>query len=182
MRTACMYLCLLFFVNKISAQIGLLHSKTKIYLVRHAEKDTGKNPLLTEAGKKRAGDLLHALKNEKIQRIYTTPFRRTIMTGDSLRIQQQIDTAYYLADTTAESLLAAIRLKQDVGKTILVIGHSNTIPALVRHLGVIDFAIKEFPENEYNNLLLIEYKNGKVVLVRNTYGNVSATGSMVKPM
>ena len=50
------------------------------------------------------------------------------MTSDSIRIQLAIDTVHYLADTTGNDLLEKIKVHNDVGKTILVIGHSNTIP------------------------------------------------------
>lgn len=151
-------------------------STTRIYLVRHAEKDTGKNPPLTLAGRERAGDLLRKLKNKNVQRIYTTPYRRTIMTGDSMRIQLGIDTAQYAADTLSESLIKTIIAKGDVGKTILVIGHSNTLPALVRKLGVKEFELKELPETEFDNLFLVTYKK-RPKLKTSKYGKVSAAST-----
>jgi hypothetical protein len=42
-------------------QPGGVSSKTKIYLVRHAEKQSSTDPELTDAGKKRAGDLMRTL-------------------------------------------------------------------------------------------------------------------------
>ena len=41
---------------------------TKIFIVRHAEKEAGKDPLLTAAGNARAGDLMRALQNEGIKK------------------------------------------------------------------------------------------------------------------
>ena len=43
--------------------------KGTLYIVRHAEKDTGNNPALSVAGQKRAGDLYRALKDKKIDLI-----------------------------------------------------------------------------------------------------------------
>ncbi len=148
-------------------------SKTKIYLVRHAEKDTGNNPPLTLAGYKRAGDLMRTLENKNIQRIYSTPTRRTMQTGDSLRLLQHIDTILYKADTTGEGLCNKIIAAADAGKTILVIGHSNTVPKLIRRLGVTGYAAKDLPDSEFDNLFLITYKRGKVKLKAMKYGGAS---------
>ena len=61
-------------------------NKAKVYLVRHAEKISGEDPLLTAGGNKRAGDLMRALKDKNIKRIYVTEYKRTQNTGDSLRL------------------------------------------------------------------------------------------------
>ncbi|MEI9957485.1 MAG: histidine phosphatase family protein [Ferruginibacter sp.] len=50
-------------------------------------KESGKDPVLTKEGNQRAGDLMRTLKDKHIKRIYVTQFKRTQMTGDSLRIQ-----------------------------------------------------------------------------------------------
>ncbi len=110
-------------------------ANTNIYLVRHAEKENGNDPLLTEAGRKRAGDLARALKDRNIQRVYVTKYRRTQMTADSMRLLLGIDTVHYLADTTGEDLFNKVKKNNDLGKAILVIGHSNTIPKIIRSIG-----------------------------------------------
>ncbi len=73
--------------TKLCAQTILPNAKTKIYIVRHAEKESGNDPQLTVAGRNRAGDLMRTLKNKHIRHIYVTQYRRTQMTGDSMRIQ-----------------------------------------------------------------------------------------------
>ena len=94
----------------LQAQIVASIKKTTIYLVRHAEKEEGKDPLLTTKGQQRAGDLMRILKSKNLQDIYVTQYRRTQMTGDSIRIQLGIDTIHYLADTTGEDLLQKINV------------------------------------------------------------------------
>src|SRR4051812_12158967 len=84
--------------NNAMSQDKTFPDHTNIYLVRHAEKDAGRDPQLTEAGKKRAADLAHILKDKNIQRIYVTDYRRSWMTADSLRIQSGIDTVGYVVD------------------------------------------------------------------------------------
>lgn len=182
MRYTLILLLLTLSVSLSFAQTGFERTKTKIYLVRHAEKETGKDPVLTPAGRQRAGDLLRTLKHKNITHIYSTPYKRTQMTGDSLRIQLGIDTLIYAADTIGTDLINKIKSHNDVGKTILVIGHSNTIPALIRHLGVSDFAIKELNETEFDNLFLITYKKRKPKIKAMKYGAASSTSAAMQKL
>lgn len=127
----------------------------KIFIVRHAEKDTGQNPVLSAAGRQRAGDLYRRLKAEDIDVIMVSQYRRTAMTGDSLRIYANTDTAYYKADTSGYDVMQRIgKLPADV-KNILIIGHSNTLPGIIRRAGVKDFLLAEIPDHEYDNLFII---------------------------
>jgi phosphohistidine phosphatase SixA len=166
----------------LTAQTPLLSGKTTIYLVRHAEKEKGDDPELTEIGKQRAGDLMRTLKSKKLQRIYVTQYRRTQMTSDSTRIQLGVDTVHYLADTTGNDLLEKIKAHNDVGKSILVIGHSNTIPVVIKKLGVHNQAISAIPDNEFDNLFVVKITKGKAVLKVKKYGaqspKIAATQTM----
>ncbi|MFN8253506.1 MAG: phosphoglycerate mutase family protein [Ferruginibacter sp.] len=183
MRHLFCFVTLLLIFKTASAQLPEgLSSKTKIYLVRHAEKDTGNNPQLTAAGRKRAGDLLHTLQNKKIERIYATQYKRTQQTGDSLRIQLHIDTLLYKADTTGESILNKIIAAGDGGKTILIIGHSNTIPKIIRKLGAADFPSNDIPDAVFDNLYLLTYKKGKAVMKEMKYGAASGSSATMRPL
>ncbi len=173
MKNILLLIALFSLKNPAMAQDQSFPDNTKIYLVRHAEKESGRDPLLTEAGKKRAGDLMRTLKGKKIARIYVTNYKRSWMTADSVRIQLGIDTSYYAADTTGEGLINEIRRNNDFGKTILVIGHTNTIPPLIRALGVKDYMLHELPDEEFDNLFLVKYKGNKVFLEHKKYGTKS---------
>lgn len=159
-----------------SAQsVGDFSNHTRIYIVRHAEKvtgkDAGKDPFLTTAGYKRAGDLMRELKKSGINRIYTSQYRRTQLTADSMRIQLGIDTVVYLADTVCDDLLNRIKMKGDLaGGTILIVAHSNTIPFIIKKLGVADAEPVNIADNEYNDLFLVKKKRNKLVLIRKHYG------------
>ncbi|MRG47007.1 hypothetical protein GFS24_17930 [Chitinophaga sp. SYP-B3965] len=135
------------------------------FVVRHAEKNPGADSTLTEAGLKRAGKLYRILKDSGITRIYSTPFRRTLQTGDSLRILGNIDTALYKPDSTGESLLYEISRNNDWGKKILVIGHSNTLIPILRSLNT--FPRDTIGENDYNFLFMV-YKGRKLSKVIRT--------------
>lgn len=152
-------------------------SKARIYIVRHAEKytgkDAGRDPILIAAGFQRAGDLMRYLKEKKIGRIYCTPYKRSGMTADSLRIQLGIDTVQYKADTLFDDLVRKIVLNDDLNKRILIIGHSNTLARLIRKMGVAHYPQKDIPDHQYDDLFLVR-KKGKRMVVRNyKYGQKS---------
>ena len=162
------------------------NKNTKIYLVRHAEKGTGDDPVLTDAGKKRAGDLMRTLKYKNVKRIYVTQYRRSQMTADSMRIQLAIDTVHYDADITGQSIQQKIQARHDMGKTILIIGHSNTIPVYIRKLGVVNFTLPEIPANEFDNLYLVSFKRKfiffplKAYLTSRKYGALSSPSATMQ--
>lgn len=168
MKYLLIFLIVVGFQHSVTAQQE--PAATKIFIVRHAEKESGNDPLLTPAGNKRAGDLMRALQNEGIQKIYTSKFRRTQNTGDSLRIQLKIDTVHYVADTICDKLINAIMEHSDFGKTILIVAHSNTIQYIIRKLGVTDYPYGDLPDNDFDNLFVITYKKGKAKLKTMKYG------------
>jgi broad specificity phosphatase PhoE len=159
------------FQHSVSAQQQ--PAATRIFIVRHAEKETGNDPLLTPAGNKRAGDLVRALQNEGIQKIYVSKTRRSQNTADSLRIQLKIDTVHYVADTLCDKLINAIMEHSDFGKTILIVAHSNTIPQMIRKFGVTGYTYGDLPDNDFDNLFLITYKKEKAKLKVMKYGDRS---------
>jgi phosphohistidine phosphatase SixA len=169
----------------VSGQNNDADSKTTIYLVRHAEKEKGDDPLLTDAGKQRAGDLMRVLKTKNIQRIYVTQYRRTQMTADSLRIQFGIDTVHYLADTTGNNLVEEIKEHNDFGKTILVIGHSNTLAFIIKKLGIPEQLIPEIADNEFDYLFIVQLTNEGAALTIKKYGAKpvkTATNKTMQPL
>jgi phosphohistidine phosphatase SixA len=153
---------------------------TKIFIVRHAEKETGNDPVLTAAGNKRAGDLMRALQNEAIGKIYVSQYRRTQHTGDSLRILLKIDTVHYTADTVCDKLINAIMGHSDFGKTILIIAHSNTIPYIIRKLGVLDYPYGDIPDNDFDDLFVVTYKKEKAKVKAMKYGAKSGVSAAMQ--
>ena len=149
-------------------------NKTNIYIVRHAEKQPGEDPFLTQEGNIRAGDLMRTLKNKKIKRIYVSQFKRTQQTADSLFLQLSIDTVQYIADVSCTDLFNKIEKKQDWNKHILIISHSNIMQKIILKLGVTNFPQQNIPANEYDNLYLVRFKNNQPILEQSKYGKPSA--------
>lgn len=158
------------------------NERRTIYVVRHAEKDTGSNPALSAAGQARAGALYRKLKDSNIDVILVTQYRRTALTGDSLRIYNHIDTLHYDADTTALSLFEKINRLPPKMKHILVIAHSNTIPAIIRKAGIKGFAGREIPDYAYDNLFIIQQNKDTMMLHQEAYGATSEASSMETKM
>jgi phosphohistidine phosphatase SixA len=181
MKNIILFIILLCWQVTVQAQLlpPGISSKTKIYLVRHAEKQSGTDPELTDAGKKRAGDLMRTLQNKKVQRIYVTQFKRTQITGDSMRLQLGIDTVHYQADENGIDLFNKIAAHGDFNKSILIIGHSNTVPDYIKKLGVANYPQANIGDTEFDNLFKVYYKRPflfspfKAYVKRGKYGAAS---------
>ncbi len=103
-----------------------------VFLVRHCEKlDQGSDPELSFEGKERAETLVQTLKNTEIEFVHSTNLIRTKNTAAPIAQHFGLIVEFY--DPYKLSLLAEKLKKSDV--IHLVIGHSNTTPALVKLLG-----------------------------------------------
>ncbi len=134
----------------ISSVIFTACSTTDIYLVRHAEKvDESRDPALTSAGLKRANDLRDTLISRGITDIYCSDYLRTRQTGQPLATALGKNMILYAPDTVLQ--LAPI-LQSLQGKRVLVVGHSNTTPALIKALSGVELNIDHA---DYDNLFLV---------------------------
>jgi phosphohistidine phosphatase SixA len=103
-----------------------------VYLVRHAEKaDTSRDPALSPAGKARAAELARMLGDAGVTQVWSTDFERTRSTARPTAEARGLQVQIY--DPNDLKGFAA-RLAATPGRH-LVVGHSNTTPALVRALG-----------------------------------------------
>lgn len=103
-----------------------------IYLVRHGEKASiGKDPALTPQGQLRAQNIATILHRTSIQAIFSTPTARTLQTAQPLARQLGLQVGQY--DPAAPKAL--VDKVKAVRGPVLVVGHSNTLPELVRLFG-----------------------------------------------
>ncbi|MGJ8559262.1 MAG: phosphoglycerate mutase family protein [Litorimonas sp.] len=107
------------------------HAPATVFLVRHAEKLTGRDPALTVDGEARAAALADLLVDAKIERIHSSDYKRTRMTAAPLAEMTSVDVELY--DPRDLPRIAAL-LKADGGRH-LVVGHSNTTGELTELLG-----------------------------------------------
>jgi broad specificity phosphatase PhoE len=110
---------------------------TTVVIVRHAEKaqDDPKDPTLSPAGQARAEALASALDLAGVAAVYSTQYKRTALTAEPLA--KRLGITVTQKPIAGESATYAKELAREVlarekGKTVLVVGHSNTVPDLVQ--------------------------------------------------
>ncbi len=125
---------------------------TTVILVRHAEKAvvSGDDPPISEAGKKRAAALKHALEKAGVSAIFATQYQRTQQTVEPLAKAVKVAVTQIDAAKT-ESLVAQIQKLR--GGTVLVAGHSNTIPQIIKALGVNE--APAIADSDYDDLFVV---------------------------
>ena len=101
-------------------------------LIRHADVDPdGDDPDLNAAGQARAQELVHVLGDAGVVAILVTSLRRSRQTAAPLAAALGVDPA---VTDQVDDAVAAIRARQR-GDTVLVVGHTNTVPEIVAGLG-----------------------------------------------
>jgi phosphohistidine phosphatase SixA len=121
-------------------------SQTTILLVRHADRQ-GSADALSTAGTARAQELAHVLEKSGISAIYTSEATRTQQTAASTATLLGI-TPVAVPASDLGGLVSTIR-SGNSGQTVLVVGHSNTVPQIVAEFGGPAVTIGD---NEYDNL------------------------------
>lgn len=103
-----------------------------VFLVRHAEKiDDSRDAELSPDGATRADLLTNVLRDCNLEKIHSTDFARTRDTAAPTSRQLNLEVQLYdAADPTA----MAEQLRSAGGRH-LVVGHSNTVPEMVKLLG-----------------------------------------------
>jgi phosphohistidine phosphatase SixA len=141
-------------------------------LVRHAEKSvidpTDVDPELSATGSKRAVALYNVLKNKKISAIYSTNYKRTKATIAPLTTAMGLTPIIYNPRETQS--FAAVLLKENLGKEVLIGGHSNTIIPLIKALGC-NVPFETLSDDDYDMLfeVVINGKDQPRLLISN-YG------------
>ncbi len=127
------------------------------YFIRHAEKTTEQSdPVLSERGQQRAQQLAKQLEASGVKAIYSTGYKRTEQTAQPLADQLGLPINRYAAGDP-QSLLLQLQQAQH---TSLIVGHSNTIPALVRLAGG---TADDLSEDDYGDLFVLELQQGSLV-------------------
>jgi len=149
---------------------------TVVVLVRHAEKaaQPAADPPLTEAGQARAKALVAVARDAGVNAIITTQYLRTKGTAEptaaALNVTPEIVNAGPLP---AHAKAVADQVLKHAGGTVLVVGHSNTIPAIVGALGAPQ--PKDLCDSEYDQVFVVVLGDaGPPRLIRSKYGAANA--------
>jgi broad specificity phosphatase PhoE len=138
-----------------------------VILVRHAERAGGTDPSvgITEAGRCRAKVLAGMLSDAKVRSIYTSELARTQQTAEPLAQKLNIKPEV-VPVKDIDALVAKLRARTEEG-TVLVVGHSNTIPAIVERLsGETEPAIGEGEYDRMFVVTLVGPNQASVLMVR----------------
>ena len=127
----------------------------EVYLIRHAEKDRSdplnKNPHLNEKGIERSLLWNGYFENKEVNSIYSTNYNRTIETVLPVSIAKGIKPIIY----SASNINYESFLKKEKGNTVIVVGHSNTIPGFVNKL-IEDDYYKQINDTVNSNLYIVK--------------------------
>lgn len=152
-------------------------SPTVVILVRHAEKaaEPADDPGLSPAGEARALALVAALRGAKVTAVITSQLRRTIESARPVAeargvTPEVIPVEKGKLDAHVAAVAAAVR--RNAGGVVLVVGHSNTIPAIIAALGGPE--MPDICESLFANLYVLTLTEGEAVLVNSQYGAADA--------
>ncbi len=147
---------------------------TTVILIRHADRDVppvgtpdDPGPSLSDKGIARSKTLVHVLSTAGIQAVYTSHFTHAKMTAKPFLVAH--------SDLPTVRLDAATELKDHIlthhaGQTVLVVGHSNTVPELIKLLGGPSLPIID--DCEFDNLfVLVKHSTAKASVSKLKYGD-----------
>jgi phosphohistidine phosphatase SixA len=152
---------------------------TTVFLIRHAEKADAprEDPPLNESGRLRSQALARILGQSGIKAIYTSQYQRTIQTAEPLAKQLGI-TATSLPLKMSQSNPREVseqsikeitgKIYERTGEAVLVIGHSNTIPEVIKMLGGDN--VPKIDEQKFDDLFVVTvFARGKAKVVHLKY-------------
>jgi broad specificity phosphatase PhoE len=148
---------------------------TTVILVRHAEKtsQTDNDPALSDAGIQRAKDLAAALADAQVGTVIVTQYKRTMLTAASLVAAAKAPMIVTIPTVTGMDahlidVVATVKARP-AGETVLIVGHSNTITAIIAALG--GPKLPNICDSQYSNLFILELTGSNPPpLIRAHYG------------
>ena len=145
---------------------------TLVIVVRHAEKALlpANDPPLSDAGVARAKALAAALEGADVQAVISTPLVRTMETARPIAELHglAIDTIRQGASVTDHAAAVSKAVRRHAGKTVLVVGHSDTVAPIIAALG--GPKIADLCSTQYSDLFILVLDGSGTRFARGTYG------------
>lgn len=164
-----------------AAQGGSANAPTVAIIVRHAEKGItpANDPPLNEAGSARARALATALVNANVQAVITTKLVRTRDTGKPTAESRGLtmETVPVSGAVADHAKAVADAVRKHAGRTVLVVGHSNTVTQIIAALG--GPKMPDLCDSQYSNIYTVVLDGASARVVQSTFGAPSpevATG------
>jgi broad specificity phosphatase PhoE len=151
------------------------HEPLVVFLVRHGEKvDVGEDPELSVAGRERSAALAAVLRSAKIEHVHSSDYIRTRDTAAPAAGEFGLEVELY----DPRDLPALVEKLRRTGGRHLVVGHSDTTPAMVDLLGgEPGSAIDE--QSEYDRLYVVTIgRDGPTSSVMLHYGSAYRPGQI----
>jgi len=151
-----------------------------VFLIRHAERadEPRQDPPLTDAGVARSTALARLLSNAGVKAIFTSQFTRTKQTAEPLATKLGITVTSFTLKSNpsnprqiAEESTAEVtnKILERSGQSVLVVGHSNSIPDVIKMLG--GDIVPTIDERKFDDLFIVTvYAKGKAKVVQLKYG------------
>ena len=149
---------------------------TTVIVVRHAEKvDDSRDPALSEAGMKRAQALGEMLEHAGLDAVYASQYQRTRLTAEPAAQAAGLGVTVEPIEGDIEAwaeAFAAELVEKHPGETVLIAGHSNTLPPLVAAL--CRCGIEPLADSDYDRIYILNMaeqgSHPRFHLVRARYG------------
>ena len=139
----------------VAAALGCAKAPTTVLIVRHAEKLTnaGGDPDLSPVGVARANALAAVAAHAGVEAAYVTQYRRTKETAAPLHVPMIEVPVNLSAPGDYPKRLAEAIASHSAGKVVLVVSHSNTVPAIVETLAHVK--VPPLADAEYDRLYIV---------------------------
>ena len=168
MKTCARFVSFVFFVSFVVVP-AVASAQKLVIAVRHAERADGgsgtsmsqTDPLLSAEGEARAKRLASMLADAGITAIYVTEYKRTQDTAKPLAQKIGVEVRSRKAQDSAG--LAATLKAEHVKDVVLIIGHSNTLPNVIKAMGGPELTI---PDAEYDTIYIFVPATGTVTKIR----------------
>ena len=152
---------LLFFIL-LSACNSNEISTTTYYLIRHAEKDrtvqTNSDPNLNSQGLLRADMWAKYFDSIALDAVYASNYKRTLQTATPTAVNKGVAVQVYDTNSMYDELFQ----KATLGKTVLIVGHSNTTPAFV-NLILAQEKYQSMNDNDNSSVYIVTIKGAKKI-------------------
>lgn len=155
----------------LMAAPAALNAQKLLFVVRHAERaDAGAaagqmqaqtDPPLSSIGEARAARLAAMLADAGVTAIYATEYRRTQDTAKPLA--SKLGLAVRTMGAREQAALVAALKSAHSDDVVLLVGHSNTVPAIVKAFGGPEFTMAE---DEYDSLFVVVPATGTMTRIR----------------
>ncbi len=136
---------------------GVSEART-VYVIRHVEKaaEPRRDPALSVTGIEHLGVLQAMLRDVEFAGVYSSDYARTRLTAAAFVGGDEDAVTLYDADDSAGlvEVVKGLEFEGDgKGGNVLVVGHSNTVPKVLKELGVTEEVV--IGDGEYDNLFVV---------------------------